>query len=96
MTERELLEKLRGHLAYKSRMEPYKVFRDVELELLLQARPKTIEALARIKGFPRDGARVTKYGKSIIDIFNRPGDIDDFEVDTNGNVKTKLKRMKLV
>lgn len=94
--EKELLQKLRGHLAYKVGMEPYKVFRDQELDLLLEKRPKTLEELAKLKGFPKDGARVTKYGKAIIDIFNRSGQIDDFNVRDDGFVETKLKRMKLV
>lgn len=94
--EKELLQKLRGHLAYKASMEPYKVFRDTELELLLKIRPKTIEELCKIKGFPKDGARVTKYGASIIDIFNRPNMIDDFEVSDDGSAKTKLRVMSIV
>ena len=32
-SEKELLQKLRGHLAYKAGMEPFKVFRDQELDL---------------------------------------------------------------
>lgn len=95
-SERELLQKLRGHLAYKANMEPFKVFRDQELELLLKKRPKTLEELAEIKGFPKDGARVTKYGKAIIDIFNRSEQIDDFNVREDGTVITKLKRMQIV
>lgn len=95
-SEKELLQKLRGHLAYKANMEPFKVFRDQELELLLKERPKTLEALAKIKGFPKDGARVTKYGNAIIDIFNRSEQIEDFKVRDDGFVETKLKRMSIV
>ena len=82
----ELLRKLRGHLAYAKKCEPYKIFRDVELNLLLGNKPKTIEELSELKGFPRDGKRVTCWGESIIKIFNKPEDIKDFEVtlDTDG------------
>lgn len=94
-----LLRKLRGHLAYAKQCEPFKIFRDVELEALLKAKPTTIEALARIKGFPKDGARVTKYGQSIIDCFIKADKIEDFEVklDSTGDpvAKTVLKRMNL-
>lgn len=95
-SEKELLQKLRGHLAYKASMEPFKVFRDQELELLLKERPKTLESLAKIKGFPKGGARVTKYGNAIIDIFNRSEQIEDFNVRDDGFVETKLKRMSIV
>lgn len=95
-SERELLQKLRGHLAYKANMEPFKVFRDTELELLLKIKPKTIKELSTIKGFPENGARVTKYGGAIVDIFNRAAIIDDFEILDDGTAKTKLKVMSIV
>lgn len=79
-----LLRKLRRHLAYAKQVEPYKIFRDVELNLLLKNKPKTIEELAKLKGFPKDGKRVTCWGESIIKIFNKPEDIKDFEVTLDG------------
>ena len=95
----ELLRKLRGHLAYKSQVEPYKIFRDIELNLLLDKQPKTLEELGEIKGFPVDGKRYKSYGQSIVDIFCSPDAIDDFEitVDKDGELysETKLKRMSL-
>ena len=68
--EEFLLRKLRGHMAYKKNVEPYRIFRDSELVLLLQERPTTIEQLTTIKGFPAEGARVAICGLGIIDIFS--------------------------
>lgn len=95
----ELLKKLRGRLAYKKQCEPFKIFRDVELKLLLDNQPKTIEELAKIKGFPRDGKRVANYGQSIIDIFCKTDEVVDFDVklgrDGEPVSKTKTVRMSL-
>ncbi|GAA0101698.1 hypothetical protein UT300012_24130 [Paraclostridium bifermentans] len=97
--KKELLCKLRGHLAFKKQVKPYVIFKDVELERLLEVQPTTLEELATIKGFPRDGKRVTGFGKSIIDIFTRTDKIEDFSVklDKDGDPvsETKLKRMSL-
>lgn len=97
--ERELLKKLRGHLAYKKGVEPFRVFRDIELELLLQKRPRTIKELTQIKGFPADGKRVLGYGEAIISIFNKPSQIKDFNVnldkDGEPTAKIVLKEMSV-
>lgn len=100
MSEKErLLRKLRGHLAYKKQVEPYKIFRDLELKLLLKIEPKTLEELAKIKGFPIKGKRVNCWGQSIIDIFNEPEKIENFEIelDTSGFPvsRTVLKKMEI-
>lgn len=95
--EEELLRKLRGHLAFKSGVEPYKIFNDKNLAALLEAKPKTIQALGAVKGFPIDGKRVAAWGQAIIDIFTRADKVEDFEVelDKDGEpvAKTKLKPM---
>lgn len=95
--EEILLRKLRGHMAYKKQVEPYKIFRDAELNILLQVRPKTMEDLTKIKGFPEAGARVACCGQSILDIFNRPKDIDDFDVklDSKGNLSVNTQLIPL-
>lgn len=97
--EEMLLRKLRGHMAYKKNVEPYRIFRDVELNMLLQVKPKTINELTSIKGFPKDGARVACCGQSILDIFNRPKEIEDFKVDMddkgNLSVNTELIRLSV-
>lgn len=97
--ERELLKKLRGHMAYKKGVEPFRVFRDVELELLLQVKPKTIKELTTIKGFPAGGKRVEGYGEAIIAIFNKPQEIKDFNInldkDGEPTAKIVLKQMSV-
>lgn len=97
--QRELLRKLRGHLAYRTHVPPYNVFKDEQLEELLEKQPKTIEELVQIKGFPREGKRVAGYGQAIIDIFNRPEKVEEFEVtvDASGDpvAKTILKKLDL-
>lgn len=95
----ELLRKLRGRLAYCKQVKPYMIFRDVELEELLKVQPKSLEQLATIKGFPIDGKRVQGYGQSIIDIFTRANQIEDFEVQLDRNnepiSQTKMIKMNL-
>lgn len=95
----ELLRKLRGHLAYKKQVEPYKIFRDIELQLLLKEEPKTMEHLTKLKGFPADGKRATCWGQSIIDIFNTPERIENFEIELDNAgfpiSRTVLKKMEI-
>lgn len=78
--ERELLGKLRGHLAHSKQCAPYYIFGKDEFELLLEKRPTTIEQLAGLKGFPKEGARVAKWGQAIVDLFKNPDKIEDFKV----------------
>lgn len=97
--QEELLRKLRGHLAYAKQVKPYVIFKDEELIAILDVKPKTLEELATIKGFPKEGKRLANWGQSIIDIFNKTDKIADFEVklDKTGEPVSvvKLKRMNL-
>ena len=97
--QEELLRKLRGHLAYAKQVKPYVIFKDEELLEILKKQPKSLDELSTIKGFPRDGKRVEKWGQSIVDIFVQTDKVDDFELkmDKDGEpiAKTKLKRMSL-
>lgn len=97
--EEELLRKLRGHLAYAKQVKPYVIFKDEELKEILSKRPKTLDELSTIKGFPREGKRVEKWGQSIVDIFTKTEKIADFELKTDSDgepsVTTKLVRMNL-
>jgi ribonuclease D len=92
-----LLRKLRGRLAFKSAKKPYVIFNDETLGDLLKEEPKTIEALSAIKGFPADGKRVAAWGQAIVDIFNKPDKIEDFDVklDADGEPQatTRMKKM---
>lgn len=95
---RELLSKLRGRMAYKSNCAPYLIFSDELMEVLLEQKPKTVEELSTIKGFPKDGKRVEKWGQAIVDVFSEK-DVQDFEVeeDSEGDlvVRSVLVPMQL-
>jgi ribonuclease D len=97
--QEELLRKLRGRLAFKKQVEPYVIFNDKGLAEILSVSPKSIEELGALKGFPIDGKRVAGWGQAIIDIFNKPDNIEDFEVDLDAHgelqAKSTLKQMKL-
>ena len=81
--EKELLLKLRGRLAYVKQLPPYMIFQDKQLEDLLKFKPKTLEELSAIKGFPKDGTRVNNWGDSIIAIFKHPQEVTDFNIQMN-------------
>ena len=65
----EELKRLRNRLALKNGIAQYSVFKDEQLEELLKRKPKTIDELVSIKGFPKNGARVAKWGQDIIRVF---------------------------
>lgn len=96
--EEFLLRKLRGRLAYSKQCKPYMIFRDTELKLLLDAKPKTKNELSKIKGFPSTGSRVRNYGQAIVDIFNQSDKIEDFKIDLNSEgepVATALQKLSV-
>ncbi len=100
MTKQEdLLRKLRGHLAYAKGVKPYVIFKDEELNAILNKKPKTIDELSTLKGFPKDGKRIANWGQSIVDIFTQTDKIEDFNIKSGATgepvVETKLKRMNL-
>lgn len=66
----ERLRKMRGYLAYRNGVKPFVIFKDSEIPLLLKAKPKKIEDLALVKGFPLEGSRVQKWGKEICSVFD--------------------------
>lgn len=77
--EKAKLLVLRSNLAYATKNSHSWSFGDSEMDLLLKFKPKTIEDLGKLKGFPRNGKRVASYGQSIIDIFNGV-DVKGFDV----------------
>lgn len=81
LAETELLTKLRGRLAYSKQCAPFYIFKDTEMELLLEWRPQTLEDLCKIKGFPKEGKRVQKWGKEIITVFRDTYNVEDFDVE---------------
>lgn len=86
---RQKLLDLRSKLAYASKGEHSWSFSDRELRDLLLKKPRTIEELTSIKGFPKNGKRVNSFGKQILEIFNSPDRIQDFNIHVNkqGNLE---------
>ena len=72
-TERQKLLELRSKVAKENGQSTYLVFNDEEMEMILDARPKTISELAKLKGFPENGKRVAAYGKDLVKIFDNRG-----------------------
>ena len=96
MKEKELLIELRSKLVGAMHVQPFTIYNDATIEALVQARPKTIAELEKVKGFPKGGKRITGFGEAVIAIFNdKP--IQSFEVSVTGDgacVETKLKKME--
>lgn len=69
MTDNQIRDNLKKFRMKMNPKAPYTVFNDEDLELLLKQKPKNITSLITIKGFPANGARVTKYGEAIIEFF---------------------------
>lgn len=69
MTNEEIIANLKTFRMQKNPVSPYTVFRDQEIDALLQVKPKTLETLTTVPGFPAGGARVEKYGKDIVEFF---------------------------
>lgn len=74
-SEREQLLDLRKSIAKREGQATYLVFNDAELEVLLDKRPKSIDELSSIKGFPKDGKRVAVYGRELVGIFKGRGGV---------------------
>lgn len=47
----------------------YHVFDNSLAKVIYDAKPTTLSALSKIKGFPKDGARYNQYGDKIINWF---------------------------
>ena len=87
------LKSLRSSIAFEMKSNHSWSFSDKELFRLVEAKPKSLEDLGKIKGFPREGKRVKSYGQNIIDIFNGK-DIEKFNSTfdgTNLHVETVMK-----
>lgn len=93
--QKELLEKLRSALIGQMHVQPYIIYDDNTLQLLLEKKPKTMEELTSIKGFPKGGKRVSSFGAQILAIFNDADSISDFSVSESGFVSAVPQRMEL-
>lgn len=95
--QRQLLIELRSVLIAKKATLPYCIYTDKTIEDLLDAQPKTIADLAKVKGFPEKGKRVEGFGEAVVAIFVDTDQIDSFELEEGENsdisVGTCLKRL---
>jgi ribonuclease D len=94
--EKELLIELRSQLVGKLHTQPFTIYTDSTIDELLKARPKTLEELASVKGFPADGKRIKGFGEAIIEIFKNTNRIEKIEItgdSSNVSVGTVLSPM---
>ena len=96
--QRKLLLDLRSSLIGKLNTMPYCIYTDEAIEALLNAKPKTIDELTKVKGFPKEGKRVKGFGEAILAIFNNTDQIEGFTLNTEGkdegmSVGTTLRRI---
>lgn len=66
--QKELLEELRGVMIAKFKCEPFKILPDEVITEIIGQQPSTKKQLAGIKGMPKEGFRVSKYGEAILKI----------------------------
>lgn len=69
-SQREQLLQLRSELVGILHTHPGSVYTDRTIEDLLEAQPKSIEELTKVKGFPAGGKRVRAFGTLVVEIFN--------------------------
>jgi superfamily II DNA helicase RecQ len=62
------LKQWRNDLALKTRLQSYMICHNSELVTIAKVRPKTLEELAKIKGF--SSRKVMKYGDDVIALLN--------------------------
>lgn len=91
---RDLLLNLRSKLVGAMHVQPFTIYTDNTVEDLIKAKPKTIEDLEKVKGFPPKGKRVSGFGESVIAIFN--GNVKDTTVTSeNGKISVGVELKKI-
>lgn len=83
--QKQLLLELRSKLVGTMHVQPYIVYDDDTIELLLKKQPKTLDELKQIKGFPEKGKRFKGFGLSVCAIFNDK-DLKEIDVDQSGSI----------
>ncbi len=95
--QRKLLIDLRSSLIAEQKTLPYCIYPDATIEALLDAQPKTMGELVKVKGFPEDGKRVKGFGEAILAVFNDTDRVEGFNLKKgNGEefeVGTTLRRL---
>lgn len=94
--QRKLLLELRSRLVGEMHVQPFTIYNDVTIEELLRRKPRTLEDLSEVKGFPKTGKRIKGFGELVVAIFNNTDSISEIEVNVNGKdagVSCKLKQL---
>lgn len=92
--KKELLLQLRSKLVSALHVQPYIIYDDDTIELLLKKKPKTLDDLKDIKGFPEKGKRFKGFGAQIVAIFNDTDNVGEFNVDSDGSISQLPKKME--
>lgn len=92
--QRKMLLELRSKLVGKLHVQPFTIYDDKTIEVLLQKKPKTLKELSAIKGFPETGKRIRGFGDLIVAIFTDVDRISDIEIsgdDTSLSIQHQIK-----
>lgn len=87
--QKRLLEELRSALVGKLHTQPFTIYSDETIERLLEVQPKTLDELAKVKGFPANGKRIKCFGKAVIAIFNQKTELKKLSVFDNASSLAK-------
>lgn len=83
--QRVLLLNLRSALVGKLHTQPFTIYNDATIDALLEAQPKTLSELSKVKGFPKDGKRIMGFGEAVIAVFTNCDQIQTIDVKTSGS-----------
>lgn len=96
--QRALLIELRSKLIGKNNTLPYCIYTDDTIEDLLNAQPKSVAELTKVKGFPATGKRVRGFGEAVVAVFTNTEKLQGFDIKAGKNadeieVGTRLRRI---
>ena len=88
-TQLNSLLMLRNSLCGQKHVLPYMIFTEECAKFIVEAQPRTIEELGKVKGFPANGKRIKNYGAVVLDALWKADRIECFDVsigDESGDV----------
>ena len=78
--QKTLLLDLRSALVGKLHTQPFTIYNDATIEALLDAQPKSLVELSKVKGFPENGKRIKGFGEAVIAVFTKCDQIQTIDV----------------
>lgn len=97
--QRKALTLLRNRLCGEKHVLPYIIYTEQCIDELIKAQPKDLAELGKVKGFPKDGARIKNYGRAILYALWDSSTVKDFKIkpDKDGylQVETEMKEMTI-